>query len=136
RVLRAGPNAEPRHKGLSLLAAEKDAPGLTIGRDIDKVGYKGIETCEVNFEAFRVPVANLVGGVEGRGLQQVLSGLEVGRINIASRAVASRRARSRARSATRRRGQRSGRRFAGTRRSSWSPPTWPPGSRRARASPR
>src|SRR5205814_9491920 len=43
--------------------------------------------CEVNFEDFRVPVANLVGGVEGRGLQQVLSGLEVGRINIASRAV-------------------------------------------------
>src|SRR5262249_9528088 len=58
-----------------------------IGRDLDKIGYKGIETCEVTFEDFRVPVANLVGGVEGRGLQQVLSGLEVGRINIASRAV-------------------------------------------------
>ncbi len=86
-VVKTDPSADPPHKGISLLAAEKDAPGLTIGRDIDKLGYKGIETCEVNFEDFRVPVANLVGGVEGRGLQQVLSGLEVGRINIASRAV-------------------------------------------------
>jgi len=86
-VVKTDPSAEPPHKGISLLAAEKDAPGVTIGRDIDKIGYKGIETCEVNFEDFRVPVANLVGGVEGRGLQQVLSGLEVGRINIASRAV-------------------------------------------------
>src|SRR6058998_192970 len=86
-VVKTDPGADPPHKGISLLAAEKDAPGLTIGRDIDKIGYKGIETCEVTFEDFRVPVANLVGGVEGRGLQQVLSGLEVGRINIASRAV-------------------------------------------------
>src|SRR3989442_684898 len=86
-VVKTDASADPPDKGISLLAAEKDAPGLTIGRDIDKLGYKGIETCEVNFEDFRVPVANLVGGVEGRGLQQVLSGLEVGRINIASRAV-------------------------------------------------
>ncbi len=64
-VVKTDPSADPPHKGISLLAAEKDAPGLTIGRDIDKLGYKGIE----------------------RGLQQVLSGLEVGRINIASRAV-------------------------------------------------
>ena len=64
------------HKGISLLAAEKDAPGVTIGRDLDKLGYKGIETCEVTFEDFRVPVASLVGGVEGKGLQHVLSGLD------------------------------------------------------------
>src|SRR3989475_3392785 len=86
-VVKTDPSAEPPPKGTRPLAAEKDAPGLTIGRDLDKIGYKGIETCEVTFEDFRVPVANLVGGVEGRGLQQVLSGLEVGRINIASRAV-------------------------------------------------
>ncbi len=86
-VVKTDPTADPPHRGISLLAAESDAPGVTIGRDIDKIGYKGIETCEVSFEDFRVPVANLVGGVEGRGLQQVLSGLEVGRINIASRAV-------------------------------------------------
>jgi alkylation response protein AidB-like acyl-CoA dehydrogenase len=86
-VVKTDPTASPPHRGMSLLAAEKDAPGVEIGRDIDKLGYKGIETCEVSFEDFRVPVASLVGGVEGRGLQQVLSGLEVGRINIASRAV-------------------------------------------------
>jgi alkylation response protein AidB-like acyl-CoA dehydrogenase len=86
-VVKTDPDADPPHRGISLLAAEKDAPGLTISRDIDKLGYKGIETCEVSFEDFRVPVANLMGGVEGRGFQQVMSGLEVGRINIASRAV-------------------------------------------------
>jgi len=86
-VVKTDPNADPPHKGISLLAAEKDGAGVTIGRDIDKIGYKGIETCEVSFEDFHVPVANLMGGVEGRGFQQVMSGLEVGRINIASRAV-------------------------------------------------
>jgi alkylation response protein AidB-like acyl-CoA dehydrogenase len=87
-VVKTDPTADPPHRGMSLFAAEKDAsPGVTVSRDIGKLGYKGIETCEVTFEDFRVPAANLVGGVEGRGLQQVLSGLEVGRINIASRAV-------------------------------------------------
>jgi len=81
------PHADPPYKGISLFAAEKDAPGVTVGRDIEKLGYKGVETCEVSFEDFRVPAANLVGGVEGRGFQQVMSGLEVGRINIAARAV-------------------------------------------------
>jgi alkylation response protein AidB-like acyl-CoA dehydrogenase len=85
-VVKTDPTADPRHKGISLFAAEK-GPGLTVSRHLDKLGYRGIETCEVTFEDYRVPVANLIGGVEGRGLQQVLSGLEVGRINIASRAV-------------------------------------------------
>src|SRR5262249_3920030 len=86
-VVKTDPSANPPHRGISLLAAERDAPGVTIGRDIEKLGYKGVETCEVGFEDFRVPVANLVGGVEGRGFQQVMSGLETGRINIAARAV-------------------------------------------------
>src|SRR5262249_10650462 len=80
------PSANPPHKGMTLFAAER-GPGITVSRDIDKIGYKGIETCEVTFEDYRVPVANLIGGQEGRGLQMVLSGLEVGRINIAARAV-------------------------------------------------
>jgi len=86
-VAKTDPNADPPYKGISLFAAEKDAPGVTVGRQLDKLGYKGIETCEVSFEDFRVPAANLVGGVEGRGFTQVMSGLEVGRINIAARAV-------------------------------------------------
>ena len=85
-LVKTDPEADPPHRGMSLFAAEP-GPGLTVGRDIGKLGYKGIETCEVTFEDFRVPAANLIGGEEGRGLQCVLSGLEVGRINIAARAV-------------------------------------------------
>ncbi len=85
-VCKTDPHAEPAHKGMSLLVAEK-GPGVTISRDIEKIGYKGVDTVEIAFEDFHVPAANLLGGVEGHGMQQVLNGLEVGRINIASRAV-------------------------------------------------
>ncbi len=86
-VVKTDPKATPPYTGISLFAAERNGPGLTIGRDIDKLGYKGIETCEVTFEDFRVPAGHLIGGVEGKGFGHVLSGLEVGRINIAARAV-------------------------------------------------
>ena len=85
-VCKTDPEADPPHKGMSLFIAEK-GPGITVSRDIDKIGYKGIDTVEVVFEDYRVPADNLLGGVEGHGMQHVLSGLEVGRINIASRAV-------------------------------------------------
>jgi len=85
-VCKTDPSANPPHKGMSLFIAEK-GPGVTVSRDIDKIGYKGVDTVEILFEDFRVPVENLVGGAEGHGMQHVLSGLEVGRINIASRAV-------------------------------------------------
>src|SRR5262245_36124182 len=86
-VAKTDAKATPPYTGISLFAAEKNGAGVTVGRDIDKLGYKGIETCEVNFDGYRVPAANLIGGVEGKGFGHVLSGLEVGRINIASRAV-------------------------------------------------
>jgi alkylation response protein AidB-like acyl-CoA dehydrogenase len=79
-------DVDPPYKGISMFVGEK-GPGLTVSRDIDKLGYKGIETCEVNFEDYAVPVANLIGGKEGQGFFHVMSGLEVGRINIAARAV-------------------------------------------------
>jgi alkylation response protein AidB-like acyl-CoA dehydrogenase len=79
-------DAEPPYKGISMFVGEKGA-GLAVSRDIDKLGYKGIETCEVNFEDYLVPAANLIGGKEGQGFFHVMSGLEVGRINIAARAV-------------------------------------------------
>jgi len=85
-VCKTDPQADPPHKGMSLFIAEK-GPGVTVSRDIDKIGYKGVDTVEVLFEDFRVPVSNLLGGKEGHGMQHVLNGLEVGRINIASRAV-------------------------------------------------
>ncbi|MBI2164946.1 MAG: acyl-CoA dehydrogenase family protein [Chloroflexi bacterium] len=80
------PKAEPRHRGLSCFVAEK-GPGFTVGRDLDKLGYKGVDTCELIFQDYRVPAANVVGGEEGKGFGQVMSGLESGRINIAARAV-------------------------------------------------
>ncbi|MBG0831069.1 acyl-CoA dehydrogenase family protein [Planomonospora sp. ID67723] len=79
--------AEPAHRGMSLLLVEAGTPGYTVSRDLPKLGYKGTETCEIALVDVRVPVANLLGGVEGRGMQQALSALELGRINIAARAV-------------------------------------------------
>ena len=80
-------DATPPHRGMSCFITEKGGPGFEVGRDLDKLGYRGLDTCELIFEDFRVPVENLVGGQEGRGFQQVMSGLEGGRINIAARSV-------------------------------------------------
>ncbi|MBV7481575.1 acyl-CoA dehydrogenase family protein [Bordetella sp. BOR01] len=78
--------AEPRHKGMSLFIAEK-GPGFTVSRQLEKLGYKGIDSTELVFENYRIPADRLIGGVEGRGLQMVLNGLELGRINVAARGV-------------------------------------------------
>jgi alkylation response protein AidB-like acyl-CoA dehydrogenase len=86
-LVKTDPSAEPRHRGMSILMVERGTPGYLVGRDLGKLGYKGPETCEVMLDEARVPAANLVGGVEGRGLQQALSVLEFGRINIAARGV-------------------------------------------------
>jgi alkylation response protein AidB-like acyl-CoA dehydrogenase len=77
----------PRHKGLSVLLVEAGTPGFTVGRDLGKLGYKGPESCEVHFEEARVPAANLLGGREGEGFKQVVSALEIGRLNIAGRSI-------------------------------------------------
>jgi alkylation response protein AidB-like acyl-CoA dehydrogenase len=79
-------NAEPRHRGMSMLLAEKGT-GFTVSRKLEKLGYKGIDSAELVFDDYRVPVDRLIGGIEGRGLQHALSGLELGRINVASRGV-------------------------------------------------
>jgi alkylation response protein AidB-like acyl-CoA dehydrogenase len=81
------PTAKPGYKGISLFAAEKGAPGFTVSRDIKKLGYKGLDTCEVSFEDFHTPASSLIGAKEGEGFKQVMNGLEVGRINVAARAV-------------------------------------------------
>jgi len=86
-LARTDPNAETKHKGISCFVVEKGGPGFRVGRDLDKLGYRGLDTCELFFEDFRVPAENLVGGEEGAGFGQVMSGLETGRINIAARAV-------------------------------------------------
>ena len=78
--------AEPRHRGMSLFLAEK-GPGFTVSRKLEKLGYKGIDSAELVFDDYRVPADRLIGGIEGLGLKHALSGLELGRINVASRGV-------------------------------------------------
>src|SRR5712691_1474074 len=68
-LVKTDPSAQPRHRGISAFVVEKGAPGLTVGRDIDKMGYKTVETCELHFERFPVPAANLIGGEEGLGFK-------------------------------------------------------------------
>ncbi|AMY26063.1 acyl-CoA dehydrogenase family protein [Rhodococcus fascians] len=77
----------PAHKGMSLLLIDTTTDGFEVQRDMGKLGYKGTESCEITFTDVRVPVDAVLGGVEGRGLQQALSGLEIGRLNIAGRSV-------------------------------------------------
>jgi alkylation response protein AidB-like acyl-CoA dehydrogenase len=85
-LVKTDPTAEPRHRGMSLLLVQK-GPGFEVSRQLEKLGYKGIDTCELSFNDFHVPTDALIGGVEGKGLQQILGGLELGRINVAARGV-------------------------------------------------
>ena len=86
-LARTDPDMEPRHKGISCFVVEKGGPGFDVGKDLDKLGYRGLDTSELIFNNFAVPENNLVGGKEGTGFGMVMSGLETGRINIAARAV-------------------------------------------------
>lgn len=86
-LVKTDPEADPAHRGMSVLLVEAETPGFVISRDLPKLGYKGTESCEVLLDDVRTPAANLLGGEEGRGLQQTLGGLEIGRINIAARSV-------------------------------------------------
>jgi alkylation response protein AidB-like acyl-CoA dehydrogenase len=86
-LVKTDPSAEPRHRGMSILLVDADSAGYTVNRDIGKLGYKGTESCEIVLEDVRVPTSQLLGGVEGRGMQQALSALATGRVNIAARSV-------------------------------------------------
>jgi alkylation response protein AidB-like acyl-CoA dehydrogenase len=83
-LVKTNPQAEPRHKGMSLLIAEK-GPGYQVVGKLKKMGYRAIDTCELNFDDYRVPKENLLGGVEGKGFIQTAGGLELGRINVGAR---------------------------------------------------
>jgi alkylation response protein AidB-like acyl-CoA dehydrogenase len=86
-LVKTDPRASPAHRGMSMLLVDAGTPGLEVTKDMGKLGYKGTESCEVVLDGVRVPESALLGGVEGRGLQQALSSLETGRINIAARSV-------------------------------------------------
>jgi alkylation response protein AidB-like acyl-CoA dehydrogenase len=85
-LVKTNPRAQPAHRGMSVFIGEK-GPGFDVTRRLEKLGYKGIDSAELVFQGYRVPSENLIGAEEGRGLQQVLSGLELGRINVAARGV-------------------------------------------------
>lgn len=85
-LCKTDPTADPSHRGISILLA-KPGPGLTISQPMAKLGYKGIESCELSFSDYQVPADALLGGVEGEGFAQMMSGLEIGRIQVAARAT-------------------------------------------------
>jgi alkylation response protein AidB-like acyl-CoA dehydrogenase len=85
-LCKTDPDVVPRHQGISILLAEH-GPGLTVSRELPKLGYKGVESCELVFDGYRAPAEALLGGVEGEGFAQMMKGLETGRIQVASRAL-------------------------------------------------
>lgn len=85
-LCKTDPTATPAHKGVSILLVEK-VPGFTVSKDLPKLGYKGVESCEINFVDCHVNSDALLGGTEGRGFAQMMKGLEVGRIQVAARAT-------------------------------------------------
>ncbi len=85
-LCKTDPAAEPAHRGMSILLAEK-GPGFHVSRDLPKLGYKGVESCELAFDDYRVPATAVLGGEEGRGFTQMMRGLEIGRIQVACRAL-------------------------------------------------
>jgi alkylation response protein AidB-like acyl-CoA dehydrogenase len=85
-LCKTDPNATPAHRGISILLVEK-VPGFTVSRDLPKLGYKGVESCELHFDDCHVPAGAVLGGTEGAGFAQMMGGLEVGRIQVAGRAI-------------------------------------------------
>jgi alkylation response protein AidB-like acyl-CoA dehydrogenase len=85
-LCKTNPNAEPRHHGISILLVEH-GDGLTVSKDLPKLGYKGVESCELSFQDYHAPADALLGGVEGHGFAEMMKGLEIGRIQVAARAL-------------------------------------------------
>ncbi|MGW6007855.1 acyl-CoA dehydrogenase family protein [Streptomyces sp. NPDC055210] len=85
-LCKTDPLASPAHRGISILLVEH-GPGLTVSRDLPKLGYKGVESCELAFDDYRAPADAVLGGVEGKGFAQMMKGLETGRLQVAARAL-------------------------------------------------
>ncbi|BBZ75153.1 acyl-CoA dehydrogenase [Mycolicibacterium anyangense] len=85
-LCKTDPKATPKHSGISVVLVEH-GPGLTVSRDLPKLGYKGVESCELSFDDYRIPTSAILGGVPGKGFGQMMKGLETGRIQVASRAL-------------------------------------------------
>ncbi len=86
-LCKTDPKAAPKHTGISIALVENPTPGLTVSRDLPKLGYKGVESCELSFDDCRIPTSAILGGAPGRGFAQMMKGLETGRIQVAARAL-------------------------------------------------
>ena len=85
-LVKTDPQAEPRHKGMSIVLVEPGA-GFTVSKDLPKLGYKGVESCEISFDDYRTPVTQILGGEPGHGFTQFMKGLETGRLQVAARSL-------------------------------------------------
>ena len=85
-LCKTDPQATPKHAGISIMLVEK-GDGLTVSKDFPKLGYKGVESCEVVFDGYRTSADSVLGGVEGCGFSQMMKGLETGRLQVAARAL-------------------------------------------------
>jgi butyryl-CoA dehydrogenase len=85
-LCKTDPAATPKHRGISIVLVEH-GDGLTVSRDLPKLGYKGVESCELSFDGYRIPASAILGGAPGKGFSQMMKGLETGRIQVASRAL-------------------------------------------------
>ncbi|WP_430332522.1 acyl-CoA dehydrogenase family protein [Rhodococcus sp. ACT016] len=85
-LCKTDPAAQPRHTGISVVLVEH-GPGMTVSRDLPKLGYKGVEACELAFDGYRVPATAILGGTPGAGFAQMMKGLETGRLQVAARAL-------------------------------------------------
>jgi alkylation response protein AidB-like acyl-CoA dehydrogenase len=93
-LAKTDPDADPPHRGMTAFIVEKEPnvheqPGLVIPAPLRKLGYKGVESTELVFDGFRTPASSILGGEEqeGQGFKQFMGGIELGRVNIAARAV-------------------------------------------------
>ncbi|AFC53148.1 butyryl-CoA dehydrogenase [Mycobacterium paraintracellulare] len=86
-LCKTDPHANPKHAGISVVLVDNPTAGLSVSRDLPKLGYKGVESCELSFDDCRVPASAVLGGEAGQGFSQMMRGLEIGRIQVASRAL-------------------------------------------------
>jgi butyryl-CoA dehydrogenase len=88
------PDAEPNHRGMTAFIIEKEPgvheqPGLLVPPQLKKLGYKGVESTELVFDGFRSPASSVLGGEQGlnRGFKYFMAAVELGRVNVAARAL-------------------------------------------------
>src|SRR6185437_3726319 len=88
-AVRTDANAQPPHRGISLLLVDSKAPGFSRGKNLEKVGFHAQDTSEIFFDNCRVPVTNLLGAQEGLGFKQLMENLQQERLVIAIGAAAA-----------------------------------------------